>query len=115
MIAGVGTDLVEIDRVLKAIARDSFLQMCFTKREQEEAIRPVMLADDFAVKEAVAKALGTGFAGFTPLDIEVLRDEKGKPYVELGGKAKELAQGGTVHVSITNTAQLSSAFAVLER
>ena len=49
------------------------------------------LAGDFAVKEAVSKVFGTGFRGFGLLDIEVLRDELGKPWVRLHGGAKKLA------------------------
>jgi holo-[acyl-carrier protein] synthase len=76
------------------------------------------LAGDFAVKEAVAKALGTGFRGFGPGDIGVLRDGLGKPYVELAGGAKARLEeiGATaVHVSITNTKEYAFAFAVVER
>lgn len=118
MITGVGLDLIEIDRVVKACRKESFMKRCFTQQEIE-LIMPSMkkAADNFAVKEAVAKMLGTGFRGFTPIDIEVLRDTWGKPYVNLYGKAAEIAQqkGITlIHVSITNTKDYSNAFAVGE-
>lgn len=48
------------------------------------------LAGDFAVKEAVSKVFGTGFRGFGLLDIEVLRDELGKPWVRLHGEQRNL-------------------------
>ena len=75
------------------------------------------LAGDFAVKEAVSKVFGTGFRGFGLLDIEVLRDEFGKPWVQLHGGAKKLADSlkiTRIHVSITNTGSLASAYAVGE-
>ena len=61
--------------------------------------------------------LGTGFRTFFPIDIEVLRTPEGKPYVNLHGKAAELAkeQGvSVIHVSITNTREYANAFVVGE-
>ena len=76
-----------------------------------------MLAGDFACKEAVAKCFGTGFRGFRPIDIEVLRDELGKPYVVLHGAARTLYEqlgGHSIQVSISDTKELVIAFAILE-
>ncbi len=67
----------------------------------------------FAVKEAVAKVFGTGFRTFMPGDIEVLRDELGKPYVRLyGGALEQFEKMGMeqIHVSISNTNGLAMAF-----
>ena len=118
MIIGIGNDIIEIARVLKACSRESFTTRIYTENERREASgHEQRLADDFAVKEAVAKALGTGFAGFRPIDIEVLRDDKGKPYVTLHGKAAELADRAhitRIHVSISNTKDLASAVAICE-
>ena len=50
-------------------------------------------ASNFAVKEAVSKVFGTGIRNFSLLDIEVLRDPLGKPYVNLYGAAKDIAKG----------------------
>ena len=115
MIVGTGTDLVELIRVEKACGRDSFLQKTFTENERREASDNVRrLAGDFAVKEAVAKALGTGFRGFGPRDIEVLRDDLGKPYVNLYGKASDRAAELGVKeilVSITDTEEYTQAIA----
>jgi holo-[acyl-carrier protein] synthase len=118
MVTGIGVDLIEISRVLQACQKEGFQQRYFTKPEIElmKADRK-KAADNFAVKEAVAKMLGTGFRGFTPIDIEVLRNQEGKPYVNLYGKAAELAkqQGVTkVHVSISNTKEFANAFVVGE-
>ena len=71
----------------------------------------------FAVKEAVAKALGTGFRTFMPIDVEVLRDDMGKPYVRLyRGALKRFQEMGMerLEVSITNTREYAMAFAVGE-
>ena len=118
MIYGVGTDLVEMDRVMDACAKEAFLNRVYTESERREALKiPKRLAGDFAVKEAVSKAMGTGFTGFGPIDIEVLRDPLGKPYVVLHGTAKEIAeQSGiaAIHVSISDTESLVTAYAVAE-
>lgn len=118
MIIGVGTDMIEIERVRKACGKQAFFTRCFSVREQE-MIRGQMdkAAGNFAVKEAVAKVFGTGFSGFRPGDIEVLRDERGKPYVNLLRGAKEAAVSAgivKIHVSITNTDYYAVAFAVGE-
>ena len=105
MILGVGTDLVEIDRMRKACEKEYFVSRTFK------------LAGSFAVKEAVAKVFGTGFRTFMPGDIEVLRDELGKPYVRLyGGALEQFEKMGMeqIHVSISNTNGLAMAFAVGE-
>ena len=76
-----------------------------------------MLAGDFACKEAVAKCFGTGFRGFRPIDVEVLRDELGKPYIVLHGGARTLFEelgGRSIQVSISDTKELVIALAILE-
>ncbi|WP_310605429.1 holo-ACP synthase [Anaerosporobacter sp.] len=118
MIIGIGTDLIEIERVEKACEKEHFLKRCFTESEIALIRKDKRKAsDNFAVKEAVAKAFGTGIRGFALTDIEVLRDELGCPYVTLYGAALELANKrgiGKIHVSITNTKIYSNAFVVAE-
>lgn len=118
MIVGVGTDLIEIARVGKACEKQAFLSRIYTQEEcRKFGGNAARLAGNFAVKEAVAKAFGTGFRNFWPADIEVLRDDMGKPFVRLFGGALERARElgvGTVHVSITNTREYAAAFAVAE-
>lgn len=118
MITGIGTDLVEIARVQKAIGRSAFLEKVYTERERELiAVRPVRAAGNFAAKEAVAKALGCGFAGIAPREIEVLREESGMPYVVLHGRAKEKAEKAGVtriQISISDTAEYAQCYAVCE-
>ncbi|MCI8515939.1 MAG: holo-ACP synthase [Hungatella sp.] len=118
MIIGIGTDMIEMERMRKACEKQAFLARIYTAEECRQARGSISrLAGNFAVKEAVAKALGTGFQGFGPKEIEVLRDEKGKPYVRVfGGAGKRARELGihTVHVSITNLREYASAFAVAE-
>lgn len=118
MIVGVGTDLIEIARVKKACEKQAFLSRIYTEEEcRRFGDSAVRLAGNFAVKEAVAKALGTGFRDFTPREIQVLRDSLGKPYVNLFQGALERADELAVteiHVSITNTKEYAAAFAVAE-
>lgn len=118
MITGVGVDLIEVGRVVKACEKEGFLTRCFTDKEIDLIKSNLKIAaDNFAVKEAVAKMLGIGFSGFGPIDIEVLRDESGRPFVNLSGEAARLArkQGvAKIHVSISNTKEYANAFAVGE-
>lgn len=118
MVTGVGCDLIEIERVRKACEKEAFLTRVYTENERRQAEgKPSVLAGSFAVKEAVAKVLGTGFRQFGPESIEVLRDGLGKPYVILHGKAKELAgEKGIeqIEVSISDVKEYAMAFAVGE-
>lgn len=118
MIFGVGTDIIEIERVVKACSKEAFLLKYFTAKE----ISIISLdrrksADNFAVKEAVSKMFGTGFRSIKPIEIEVLRDDLGKPYVNLYGRTLEIAKEQRIHrihVSISNTKKYASAFVVGE-
>ncbi|MDO5411333.1 MAG: holo-ACP synthase [Lachnospiraceae bacterium] len=118
MIKGIGMDMVEISRIEKACRKEHFLHRIFTA---EEVIRfqkfPARLAGNFAVKEAVAKVFGTGFRSFYPCDIEVLRDEAGRPYINLYGGAKEMQEKlgiTSIFVTITNEKEYACAAAVAE-
>ena len=117
MIYGVGVDMTEISRVEKACQKDSFVRKVFTEREAElYGDNPAKLAAGFAAKEAFSKALGTGVRGFSLTDVELLRDELGKPYYVFGGRAAEIVEEKklTAHVSVTDEKDLVVVFAVLE-
>lgn len=118
MITGIGTDLIEVNRVLKACEREPFFQRVFTEEERNLILLDKRkAADNFAVKEAVSKMLGTGFRDVRPIDIEVLRDSLGKPYVNLYGKTKKSADKqmvAKIHVSISNTKDYAIAYVVGE-
>ena len=112
---GVGIDLIDNERILRSVSGEAFLRRIYTEAEREAFDGlPAALAGNFAVKEAVSKALGTGFRGFGPADIEVLRDDLGKPYVNLYGKASDRAAELGVKeilVSITDTEEYTQAIA----
>ena len=118
MIIGIGTDIAEVKRIEKACTKEAFLMRYFTLKEREYiGSHPQRAAGNFAVKEAVSKAMGTGFRGFSMEEIEVLRDALGKPYVNLSGRAKMKAESLHIqkwHVSISNTAQLALAYVIGE-
>ena len=94
---GLGVDLVEIERMKRILNRTkSFSKRVYTTGEREyceSTAQPhVHYATRFAAKEAVLKALGTGFAfGIAPADVEVQRNQYGRPIVQLHRKAAEIA------------------------
>lgn len=118
MVIGIGTDIIEIKRVEKAISLKSFLHRYYTPAEIAlvEKKGPSTAAGNFAAKEALSKALGTGFSNFFPIDIEVLRDEKGCPYAIFHNEAKKIADSlGVQHIkiSISHSKEYAVAFALL--
>ncbi|MCT8976434.1 holo-ACP synthase [Clostridium sp. CX1] len=122
MISGVGVDIVEIRRIKDAMDKHSnFMDKMFSKNEVEylksRNLRPEFVAGRFAAKEAVSKALGTGFSGFEFKDIEIDRTAAGKPIVVLKGKAKMIAQkygNYKIHLSISHGVDNAIAYAVME-
>lgn len=93
MIA-VGVDMIEVARIERAAGRhgERFYNRFFTSGEQNYcAGRATSLAGRFAIKEAVAKALGTGIGDFNWTDIEVVCDGRGKPHLVLHNRAQALA------------------------
>lgn len=118
MIYGIGTDLIEVERIQKAYEKESFRKKVYTEQEQQLiAENAQRAAGNFAVKESVVKAFGTGFGKISPIDIEVLRESSGKPYVILHGAAKELKESEgilQVHVSISNIKEYAMGYVVME-
>lgn len=122
MILGLGNDIVEIHRINDALKKNPrFLTRVFTGNEQEYLVSRKMktesIAGGFAAKEAVSKAIGTGFRDFSMKDIEVLRDENGRPYVILHENALKTAdQKGIkkIHVSISHCRTYAFAVATAE-
>ena len=120
-IIGIGLDLVEVDRVAKAIERPRFLERVYTPGEIAScegrgAGRAASYAARFAAKEAFLKALGTGLRGGTLQDVEVLNDVLGKPKLVVHGFFRELAaKHGVVdiHLSLTHTRMYAAAQCLL--
>jgi holo-[acyl-carrier protein] synthase len=116
MAAGVGIDLLEIDRLERALQRHPRLaDRIFTQAERDYAAaraRPARhLAVRFAAKEAVVKALGLQ-GGFGLRDIEVVAGEP--PTVRLTGRAADVASGKSVEVSLTHSREFAAAVAIAE-
>ena len=118
MIVGIGTDIVEISRVVEASEKNRFIEKFFTYNERKIFDKKRnSIAGNFAVKEAVAKMFGTGIRGFELRDVEVLRDELGKPYVVLHNKANAIATEmniNRIHVSISDTDKYAVAYVIGE-
>ena len=115
MIYGIGCDIVDIIRFEKYINNKTRLKKLYTNKELNELNKITnhrrkleYMASRFAVKEAMSKALGVGISKeFSFHDIEVLKDEKGKPYIVYGDYI--------THVTISHTDTTAVAFVVLER
>ncbi len=114
----VGVDLIDVARVERSLERlgQRFLDRVFTPQEQAYcAGRATSLAGRFAVKEAVAKALGTGIGDVRWVDIEVVCDQRGRPELALHAAAHDLAaELGFVHwsISLSHTDNQAVGFAV---
>lgn len=125
MIVGLGTDIAEIERVEKALARsgESFARRILTDSELEQfqasKQQGRFLAKRFAAKEAASKALGTGIAqGVTFHDFTISHDKLGKPLLILSGQAAKLAsqlQVENIHLSISDERHYAMATVILER
>lgn len=122
MVEGVGVDVVEISRMSEIVDRwgDHFLNKIFTKGEiaYAQARKNALhhYAARFAVKEAVAKAVATGWrSGFRWKDVEVENDSNGKPSVRLAGNLKILLGGANIQVSISHSDNVVVGFAIVER
>lgn len=120
MILGIGVDIIEIERIDKAIKRNNkFLSKLFTDKEVEifksKNYKAETIAGKFAAKEAVAKALGTGFRGFSMIDIEILNDKLGKPIVNIKKeKISSLYNSCNIHISISHSRGNAIAYVVIE-
>ena len=131
MIIGIGSDLIDIRRVEKVMSRfeDRFIARCFTETEKAKAERRRgagthidTYAKRFAAKEAMSKALGTGFSqGVFMKDIGVVNAPSGAPTLALtGGALKRLEsmipEGMTprIHLTLTDEPPLAKALVVIE-
>jgi len=121
-IVGIGTDIVQINRIEQSFHRfeQRFINKVYTPAEYSLAQQRGTyrrLAMFFAAKEATAKALGTGFIGFGMKDIEVFYLDSGKPEIMLHGNAKQKAKQlgiAHIHVSLTDDAGAAMAFVIAE-
>jgi len=122
MIFGIGTDIVEVKRFNKYIGNQKLIDRFFNKKEQavfsSEQAACEHYASRFAVKEAFAKALGTGLVGFEFSDVYTIKNESGKPELIVEGKAKlildEKCPDAILHVSISHEKEYATAYVVIE-
>ena len=115
----LGLDLTEVGRVSEVLERwgERFVMRVFSPGELNRARRhPRAFAEHvagrFAAKEAAMKALGTGWRGIAFREISIRRDPRGKPRLELSGRALERAERlrvRSMEVSITHTADIAAA------
>lgn len=131
MIVGLGTDIINVERVEKTLDKfgEHFIRRVFSESEAEEIIalpegsrrRACKAAKIFAAKEAAVKALGTGFnKGVSWLEAEVSHDELGKPLLRLSGVAAQRAldlsggKGYQMLLSISDDYPFAQAVVIIE-
>ncbi|KAF0181304.1 MAG: holo-acyl-carrier protein synthase [Nitrospirae bacterium] len=126
MIVGLGTDIVEIQRIQDAVERwgDHFLHRVFTAEERSYCMAGKKnpyphLAARFAAKESAVKALtplrGPGEGAPNLTDIEIFNDADGKPHMRLHGPAQAVLKNHTIHVSLSHEKRYAVATVVLAR
>ena len=118
-ILGIGNDIIEVERIRKSMESHGlrFLAKLFTTKEQDYCLKhkdPVPhFAGRFSAKEAVVKALGTGFGEHASwLDIEILNDPSGKPCVHFSSRLEEKISVTQIQVSISYCQLYVTAFAI---
>ena len=121
MIVGIGNDIIEIERVEKAISKEGFKAKVFTQREIENIVkrgnRTETYAGIFSAKEAISKAIGTGVREFALTDLEILNDDLGKPYVIVSDKLNKIIQrkkeNYQIEIAISHSKKYATAMAII--
>ncbi len=118
-ILGIGNDIIEVERIRKSIDTHGLrlIVKLFTTKEQDYCLKykdPVPhFAGRFSAKEAIVKALGTGFGEHASwLDIEVLNESSGKPVVHFSSILEKKIKGTSMMVSISHCHLYVTAFAI---
>ncbi len=126
MIIGIGTDIVEVERIKSSLTRTSerFAQRILSDNEYEQFKKnnfpERFLAKKFAAKEAFAKALGTGFRnGLNMCDIEITHTELGQPIITYIGESESikelLSTNSSCHITISDEKNYAVAFVIIEQ
>lgn len=121
MIFGIGIDIIEIERIQKSIERFEkiFLNKIYTKTELDYCMskknKYQHFAARFAAKEAIAKALATGWSkGFRWKDIEIYNEKSGMPNVRLSGKLnKFLGEDKLLKITMSHSEHYVTCFAII--
>lgn len=118
MIYSTGIDIVSVPRLMKSVNDNAFVERLLTDAEKKYIFtkrRPYKhLAGRFAAKEAVMKALGTGWdKGVGWRDIEIVNEPSGKPEVRLHSKAKDIAKDKRIFLSLAYANDVAVAFAII--
>ena len=121
MIVGIGNDIIEIERIEKAISKESFKNKVYTQRELENiekrGDRVETYAGIFSAKEAISKAIGTGVREFSLTDLEILNDDLGKPYVVVSERLdkiiKSKKENYQIEISISHSKKYATAMAII--
>jgi holo-[acyl-carrier protein] synthase len=124
MIKGIGTDIIEVERVTTKIQKENgFREFVFSTEEikycENKTNKYEHYAARFAAKEALGKALGLGWVeGTTINEIEILNNIDGKPYINfIGETAKQIASLnlGNIHVSLSHIKTYATAIVIIEQ
>ena len=121
MIVGIGNDIIEIERVEKAISKEGFKNKVYTQKELENiekrGNRTETYAGIFSAKEAISKAIGTGVREFSLTDLEILNDDLGKPYVVVSEKLDKILKNKKedyqIEISISHSKKYATAMAII--
>ena len=121
MIVGIGNDIIEIERIEKAISKEGFKNKIYTQRELENikkrGNRAETYAGVFSAKEAISKAIGTGVREFSLTDLEILNDDLGKPYVAVSEKLDKIIKNKKedyqIEISISHSKKYAIAMAII--
>ena len=121
MIVGIGNDIIEIERIEKAILKEGFKNKVYTERELENiekrGNRTETYAGIFSAKEAISKAIGTGVREFSLIDLEILNDDLGKPYVVVSEKLDKILktkkEDYQIEISISHSKKYATAMAII--
>ena len=114
----IGIDMTTISRIKKSLEKGSFAAHVFSEKELELFNYPEKpayrsLAANFAAKEALGKALGTGVSGFSLNEVSVLRNEAGMPYFEFSGRAAGIMLKGGFDAKVSLSHEGDNAIAVV--
>mgnify|MGYP004450232131 FL=1 len=123
MIFGIGTDITEVSRFKKWVSDPKMLKRFFNENEIMDGVTEKAKLEHYAVrfaaKEAFSKAIGTGILGYDLKDVYIVKNEEGKPFMKISGKAEKIINercpNSSVHVSLSHEKEYAVAFVIIEK